>query len=90
MYSLRRGFSCACMQDDYNLSHACLTCAQSIDDISWSRTMELCCSHLDLVEVHRLAATPHTSDSAHSLQLPFVMHHAPHLTRPRRLTRCLG
>jgi len=27
-------------------------CAQKIEDLSWRRTMELCCKHLDLVEVH--------------------------------------
>ena len=32
-------------------------CAQNgkIEDLSWRRTMELCCKHLDLVEVHTVS-----------------------------------
>ena len=59
-YSLRSACVGRFPRAGLQLSHACLHCAQGgIEDLSWTRIMELCCSHLDLVEVRCLATTPH-------------------------------
>ena len=46
-----------CGSDHQAQQHVPSCCAQNgkIEDLSWRRTMELCCKHLDLVEVHTVS-----------------------------------
>ena len=51
-----------CGSDQAQLHECLMLCAQKIaEDLSWSRTMELCCQDLDLVEVHTASQRLHCS-----------------------------
>ena len=64
-----------CGSDQAQLHECLMLCAQEIEDLSWRRTMELCCKHLDLVEVRAVSQRLPCTVSACAFISPITHEH---------------